>query len=70
MLRLTVRNELAPQNIRRYRRGVALSDVAITGLDCIFYQENQHNHEWHQHLLTKIKQVRKCVRFPVFQLYH
>jgi len=26
--------ELLPQNIGRYRRGVALTDVVITGFDC------------------------------------
>jgi hypothetical protein len=31
MLRLTVRNELVPQNIWRYLRGVVYTDVVITG---------------------------------------
>jgi len=31
MLWLTVRNWLAAQNIRRYRRGDAYTDVVITG---------------------------------------
>jgi hypothetical protein len=29
-----VRNQLVPQNIWRYRRGVAQTDVVITGFDC------------------------------------
>jgi hypothetical protein len=31
MLRLTAVNYLVPQNICRYRRGLALTDVVITG---------------------------------------
>jgi len=33
MLWLTARDQLEPQNIWRYRRGVALIDVVITGFD-------------------------------------
>jgi hypothetical protein len=32
MLRLAVRTYLAPQDVLRYRRGVALTDVVITGI--------------------------------------
>jgi hypothetical protein len=34
VLWLTVRKLLVPQNIRRYRQGVALTDCIITGQDC------------------------------------
>ena len=33
-LLLTVRNSLVPQDIWRYRRGVTLTDIVITGFDC------------------------------------
>ena len=36
MLRLTVTKYLVPQDIWRYRRGVANTDVVITGFDCSF----------------------------------
>jgi len=35
---LTVRNELVPQNTCCYRRGVASSDVVVSGLDSIYFR--------------------------------
>jgi hypothetical protein len=41
MLWLTVTNELTPQNIWRYRRGVALTDIVITGIDSNLVTEHR-----------------------------
>jgi hypothetical protein len=41
MLWLTVRNYLVPHSTSRYTRGVELSDVVITGFDCIFKVSHQ-----------------------------
>jgi hypothetical protein len=49
----TERNYLVPQNVWRYKRGVAQTDVVITGLYSVYVHVHTHTHTHrHKHIVT------------------